>query len=112
MEILTSFLYEQFLKEAISASGQKDIAKFWCDSESVLKTILSPKSRTSIIQEIQMSLQDNPNIEVDWLKANIGIAGNETADEFTKKAKKQGPKFEIPTKNFIINKVLCEISVV
>ncbi|GBN97333.1 hypothetical protein AVEN_129567-1 [Araneus ventricosus] len=110
--MLTSILYKKFLKEAISASGQQDIAKFWCDSESVLKAIISPKSKTSIIQEIQMSLQDNPNIKVDWLKANIGIAGNESADEFAKKVKKQGPKFEIPTKNFIINKVLCEISVV
>ncbi|GBN14821.1 hypothetical protein AVEN_161433-1 [Araneus ventricosus] len=70
------------LKEAISwTSGQKLMAKLWCDSESVAKTIIYRKSRNSIIHEIQISLQDSLNIKVCWVEGHIGIAGNEAADK-------------------------------
>ncbi|GBN43495.1 hypothetical protein AVEN_94989-1 [Araneus ventricosus] len=61
-----------------------------------LKAIISPKSRNFNIQEIQMSLQDNLNIKVGWVKAHTVIAGIEAADKMAKKATKEGPKFEIP----------------
>ncbi|GBL93845.1 hypothetical protein AVEN_153611-1 [Araneus ventricosus] len=52
-----------------------------------------------------MSLQNNPNIEVGWVKAHIGIAGNEAAEELAKKATKEGPKFEIIARKSYLNKL-------
>ncbi|GBL94161.1 hypothetical protein AVEN_163492-1 [Araneus ventricosus] len=99
------------LKEAIAwASGQKGRAKLWCGSEIALKAIISPNSRNSIILEIQMSLQNNPNIEVGWVKAHIDISGNEVAEELAKKATKEGPKFEIPAPKSYLKKLLKTVS--
>ncbi|GBO34633.1 hypothetical protein AVEN_186939-1 [Araneus ventricosus] len=53
-----------------------------------------------------MPLQDNPNIEVGWVKAHIGIAGNEATDELVKKATKEGPKFDIPAPKSYLKKLL------
>ncbi|GBM84616.1 hypothetical protein AVEN_149336-1 [Araneus ventricosus] len=59
------------LKEAIAwESGQKGRAKLWCDSEPVVNAIISPKSRNSIIQKIQISLLNNTKIEVGLVKAH------------------------------------------
>ncbi|GBN80055.1 hypothetical protein AVEN_106167-1 [Araneus ventricosus] len=53
-----------------------------------------------------MSLQDNPDIEVGLVKANIGIAGNEATDELVKKATKEGPNFDIPAPKSYIKKLI------
>ncbi|GBN82315.1 hypothetical protein AVEN_213685-1 [Araneus ventricosus] len=56
-----------------------------------------------------MSLQNNSNIEVGWVEAHIGIAGNEA-----KKATKEGPKFEIPaperTQETTQNRLISEMA--
>ncbi|GBM93091.1 hypothetical protein AVEN_204588-1 [Araneus ventricosus] len=52
-----------------------------------------------------MSFQNNPNIEVGWVKAHIGIAGNETAYQLAKKAANEGPKFEIPAPKSFLKKL-------
>ncbi|GBN99505.1 hypothetical protein AVEN_20447-1 [Araneus ventricosus] len=85
--------------------------RLWCDNESVFRAITSPKSRISIIQEIQMSLRNNPNIEVCWVQAHIGIAVNEAEDELAKKVTKEGPKFENPAPKSHLKKLLQTASI-
>ncbi|GBM30740.1 hypothetical protein AVEN_30570-1 [Araneus ventricosus] len=56
------------------------------DSRSVLMALEAIKDQTTLINDIQDSLRDHPNILMGWVKAHVGIGGNERADSLEKEA--------------------------
>ncbi|GBL91332.1 hypothetical protein AVEN_203484-1 [Araneus ventricosus] len=62
----------------------------WSDSESSLQALKSFYVKSKIIQEAQMTLLENARIMLSWVKAHIGIKGNEIADTLTKEATTDG----------------------
>ncbi|GBO19536.1 hypothetical protein AVEN_226819-1 [Araneus ventricosus] len=56
------------------------------DPRSVLMALESVGEQTSLIEVIKSILKDHPNIKLGWVKAHIGISGNEKADLLAKEA--------------------------
>ncbi|GBN65331.1 hypothetical protein AVEN_100047-1 [Araneus ventricosus] len=59
------------------------------DSRSVLMALASCSDQTTIIEEIRSIFKDNMNIKLCWIKAHVGISGNEIADSLAKEATKK-----------------------
>ncbi|GBN33787.1 Putative protein in type-1 retrotransposable element R1DM [Araneus ventricosus] len=62
------------------------ICYIFTDSRSVLMALASYCDQTSIIEEIKLILKDKRNIVLCWVKAHVGISGNEIADSLAKEA--------------------------
>nr|XP_042902815.1 uncharacterized protein LOC122270244 [Parasteatoda tepidariorum] len=67
----------------IKNKNYKD-AKIYTDSLSSLQSLNDPRNRNKIIEEIKVNI--TPSIKLYWVKAHIGIEGNEEADQQAKKA--------------------------
>ncbi|GBM99859.1 hypothetical protein AVEN_204387-1 [Araneus ventricosus] len=82
------------LKAAIEwVNTANEEVNIWSDSESSLQALKSLYVKSKIIQEAQMTLLGNDRIRLGWVKAHIGIKGNEIADTLAKEAATNG----IPT---------------
>ncbi|GBN54919.1 hypothetical protein AVEN_166912-1 [Araneus ventricosus] len=69
------------LKVAIEwANTANEDVNIWSDSESSLQALKSFNVKRKITQEAQMTLLENARIRLGWVKAHIGIKGNEIAD--------------------------------
>ncbi|GBM85451.1 hypothetical protein AVEN_134352-1 [Araneus ventricosus] len=73
------------LKAAIEwANTANEDVNIWSDSESSLQALKSSNVKSKITQEAQMTLLENARIRLGWVKAHIGIKGNEIADTLAK----------------------------
>ncbi|GBO23398.1 hypothetical protein AVEN_213764-1 [Araneus ventricosus] len=84
----TDFIAEAvaILKSVIKAAEILEDTYIFTDSRSVLMALESKKNESSIIKEIKNLLKENLNIEMCWVKAHVGITGNEEADRLAKSA--------------------------
>ncbi|GBM75932.1 hypothetical protein AVEN_155438-1 [Araneus ventricosus] len=85
------------LKVAIEwANTANEEVNIWSDSESSLQALKSFNVKSKITQEVQMTLLENARIRLDWVKAHIGIKGNEIADTLAKEATTDGIPASLP----------------
>ncbi|GBM78163.1 hypothetical protein AVEN_220596-1 [Araneus ventricosus] len=96
------------LKAAIEwANTANEEVNIWSDSESSHQALKSFYVKSKIIQEAQMTLLGNARIRLDWVKAHIGIKGNEIADTQAKEATTDGIPDSLPfTKSYLKNQLL------
>ena len=81
------------LRQAIRQTMEGD--RFWncdilSDSRSSLDAIANPRSTHPLVNDISLNLAQatasGGNIELWWVRAHVGITGNERADELAKQA--------------------------
>ncbi|GBM95487.1 hypothetical protein AVEN_95944-1 [Araneus ventricosus] len=85
------------IKMAIeAASSLHRPIKIWTDSLSSLMAIFNPKSRHSMVREIQTLLLSHKHIHLRWLKPHVGYLGNECANQLAKEAITKGDPFFLP----------------
>ncbi|GBL95985.1 hypothetical protein AVEN_199952-1 [Araneus ventricosus] len=96
------------LKAAIEWANTANVeVNSWSDSESSLQALKSLYVKNKIIQEAQMTLLGNARIRIGWVKAHIGIKGNETADTLAKEATTDGTPANLPfPKSYLKNQTL------
>ncbi|GBM05192.1 hypothetical protein AVEN_197745-1 [Araneus ventricosus] len=68
------------------ANTANEEVNIWSDSESSFQALKSLNVKSKITQEAQMTLLENARISICWVKAHIGIKGNEIADTLAKDA--------------------------
>nr|XP_027196978.1 uncharacterized protein LOC113791400 [Dermatophagoides pteronyssinus] len=62
-------------------------AKIHCDSQAAINAVCSRNTSDSLALKIQKSIQNSTtHICITWVKAHVGILGNELADSLAKKA--------------------------
>ncbi|GBM47302.1 hypothetical protein AVEN_172245-1 [Araneus ventricosus] len=99
------------LKEAIEWSNTaNEEVNIWSDSESSLQALKLFYVKSKIIQEAQMVLLGNARINFDWVKAHIGIKGNEIADTLAKEATMDGIPASLPLPKSFLKKQLLQLS--
>ncbi|GBN91978.1 hypothetical protein AVEN_244459-1 [Araneus ventricosus] len=96
------------LKAAIEwADTANEEVNIWSDSESSLQALKSFYVKSKIIQEAQMTRLGNARIRLGWVKAHIGIKGNEIADTHAKEATTDGIPASLPfPKSYLKNQLL------
>ncbi|GBM44147.1 hypothetical protein AVEN_257095-1 [Araneus ventricosus] len=81
------FLAEAFaIKSALLRVQDNERLKIFTDSQSVLQSLESSQIHASVILDIKNILKNKKCIEFYWVKAHIGIRGNEMADVLAKNA--------------------------
>ncbi|GBN17961.1 Putative protein in type-1 retrotransposable element R1DM [Araneus ventricosus] len=81
------FLAEAFaIKLALLRVQDNERLKIFTDSKSVLQSLESSQIHASVILDIKNILKNKKCIEFYWVKAHIGIRGNEMADVLAKNA--------------------------
>ncbi|GBM75654.1 hypothetical protein AVEN_162690-1 [Araneus ventricosus] len=88
------------LKAAIERTNTaNEEVNIWGHSESSLQALKFFYVKSRIFQEARMTLLGNARIRLGWVKAHIGIKGNETADTLAKAATIDGTPANIPFPN-------------
>ncbi|GBN63173.1 hypothetical protein AVEN_9941-1, partial [Araneus ventricosus] len=88
------------------ANTANEEVNIWNDSESSLQALKSFYVTSKIIQEAQMTLLGNAKIRLGWIKAHIGIKGNEIADTLAKEATTDGIPASLPfPKSYLKNQL-------
>ncbi|GBN53327.1 hypothetical protein AVEN_39572-1 [Araneus ventricosus] len=99
------------LKAAIEwANTANEDVNIWSDSESSLQALKSFNVKSKITQEAQMTLLENARIRLGWVKAHIGIKGNEIADTLAKEATTDGIPASLPFPKSFLKKQLLQLS--
>ncbi|GBM44375.1 hypothetical protein AVEN_147384-1 [Araneus ventricosus] len=99
------------IKEVCTRDSQSNQPiKIWTDSESSLHSISSLKTNGPLAQDIQSILLNSPNIQLGWIKAHVGHAGNEAADLLGKKAALEGIPTQYAEPRSFLKKKLHAIS--
>ncbi|GBN33807.1 hypothetical protein AVEN_128332-1 [Araneus ventricosus] len=99
------------LKAAIEwANTANEDVNIWSDSESSLQALKSFNVNSKITQEAQMTLLENARIRLGWVKAHIGIKGNEIADTLAKEATTDGIPANLPFPKSFLKKQLLQLS--
>ncbi|GBL79359.1 hypothetical protein AVEN_92554-1 [Araneus ventricosus] len=99
------------LKAAIEwANTANEDVNIWSDSESRIQALKSFNVKSKITQEAQMTLLENARIRLDWVKAHIGIKGNEIADTLSKEATTDGIPASLPFPKSFLKKQLLQLS--
>ncbi|GBL86738.1 hypothetical protein AVEN_95987-1 [Araneus ventricosus] len=70
--------------EWVNTKSEED--NIWSDSKSNLQVLKFFYVKSKIIQKTQITLLGNARIRLGWVKAHIGLKGNEIADTLTKEA--------------------------
>ncbi|GBN29017.1 hypothetical protein AVEN_83348-1 [Araneus ventricosus] len=97
------------LKAAIEwANTENEDVNIWSGSESSLQALKSFNVKSKIIQEAQMTLLENARIRLGWVKAHIGIKGNEIA--LAKEATTDGIPASLPFPKSFLKKQLLQFS--
>ncbi|GBM09658.1 hypothetical protein AVEN_60285-1 [Araneus ventricosus] len=96
------------LKAAIEwANTTNEEVSIWSDSVSSLQALKSFYVKSKIIQEAQMALLGNARIRLGWVKAHLGIKGNEIADTLAKEATTDEIPASLPfPKSYLKNQLL------
>ncbi|GBL98716.1 hypothetical protein AVEN_8619-1 [Araneus ventricosus] len=99
------------LKAAIEwANTANEDVNIWSDSESSLQALKYFNVKNKITQEAQMTLLENARIRLGWVKAHIGIKGNEIADTLAKEATTDGIPTSLPFPKSFLKKQLLQLS--
>ncbi|GBN38335.1 hypothetical protein AVEN_186244-1 [Araneus ventricosus] len=99
------------LKAAIEwANTANEEVNIWSESESSLQALKSFNVKSKITQEAQMTLLENARIRLGWVKAHIGIKGNEIADTLAKEATTDGIPASLPFPESFLKKQLLQLS--
>ncbi|GBL83217.1 hypothetical protein AVEN_165412-1 [Araneus ventricosus] len=99
------------LKAAIEwANTANEEVNIWSDSESSLQALKSFNVKSKITQEAQRTLLENARIKLGWVKAHIGIKGNEIADTLAKEATTDGIPASLPFPKSFLKKQLLQHS--
>ncbi|GBM48553.1 hypothetical protein AVEN_184572-1 [Araneus ventricosus] len=74
----------QMAVEKVGPTKEKIV--IFSDSKSVLMALESNKNHLEVIMKLRKILLVNPQIKLNWVRAHIGIYGNELADLSAKNA--------------------------
>ncbi|GBN37469.1 hypothetical protein AVEN_152639-1 [Araneus ventricosus] len=99
------------LKAAIEwANTANEEVDIWSDSKSSLQALKSFNVKSKITQEAQMTLLENARIRLGWVKAHIGIKGNEIVDTLAKEETTDGIPASLPFPKSFLKKQLLQLS--
>ncbi|GBN23380.1 hypothetical protein AVEN_79462-1 [Araneus ventricosus] len=77
----TVFLAEAFsILTALQRIRDDEKIRIYTDSQSVLQALESSRFQSNIILDIKKMLRHKKHVEFFWVKAHVGIYGNELAD--------------------------------
>ncbi|GBM76560.1 Putative protein in type-1 retrotransposable element R1DM [Araneus ventricosus] len=76
------------LQKAVQLATKNPNTKIiiFSDSKASIQAVSNPRSRNKMAREIFASLLENPEIQLNWIKAHVGYQGNEKADQLAKEA--------------------------
>ncbi|GBN46875.1 hypothetical protein AVEN_173009-1, partial [Araneus ventricosus] len=95
------------LKAAIEwANTANEEVNIRSDIESSLQALKSFNVKSKITQEAQMTLLENARIRLGWVKAHIGIKGNEIVDTLAKETATDGIPASLPFPKSFLKKQL------
>ncbi|GBM53301.1 hypothetical protein AVEN_259293-1 [Araneus ventricosus] len=77
------------VKLALQNIGDEERIRIYTDSQSVLQAMESTRILASIILDIKNILKNKKYVEFYWVRAHVGIHGNEIADTLAKNATKK-----------------------
>ncbi|GBN17796.1 hypothetical protein AVEN_95677-1 [Araneus ventricosus] len=78
------------------ANTANEEVNIWSDSESSLQALKSFYVKSKSTQEAQMTLLENARSRFGWVKARIGIIGNEITDTFETETTTDGILASLP----------------
>ncbi|GBM62959.1 hypothetical protein AVEN_131136-1 [Araneus ventricosus] len=94
-------------QEAFNRASQfKQSVNIWSDSESAVKSISCFKTKSPIAQDIQAILLNHPSVSLIFVKAHVGIQGNEAADNLAERASTEGTPPQVPGPRSFLKKQL------
>ncbi|GBN75906.1 hypothetical protein AVEN_256659-1 [Araneus ventricosus] len=77
------------------------------DSLSSIMALKSASSRSKFVNTVKKDLHAaNNQVGLSWVKAHVGIEGNELADQFAKQAISTGEELDIPAPRSFLNRKL------